>query len=130
MGIQSLSQDLPESLWDCHRITIAAKSVVAKVTATNLVPHSLAPNVENKDMLKQLEDGQHQDQENVNCCSTCEVPKLTPEKENCYLTKFTFQVLTVGILNLLKRLNNFSVNNCTHIRIRKFRCETHINGET
>ena len=42
----------------CHRITITAKSIVAKVTAANIVPHSLAPNVENEDMLKQLEDDQ------------------------------------------------------------------------
>ena len=53
----------------CHKITIAAKSIVAKITATNIVPHSLAPNVETEDMLTQLEDGQHQDQENMNCCS-------------------------------------------------------------
>ena len=36
----------------CRRITIAAKSVVAKITAANIVPHSLAPNVEDEDMLK------------------------------------------------------------------------------
>ena len=69
----------------CRRITIAAKSVVAKVTAANLVPHSLAPNVESEDMLKQLENGQ--DQENVNCCNTREIPKLTPEKEKLLFDK-------------------------------------------
>ena len=66
----------------CRKITIAAKSIVAKITAANLVPHSLAPNVE-------TEDGQHQDQdqENMNCCSTREVPKLTPEKEKLIFDK-------------------------------------------
>ena len=66
----------------CRKITIAAKSIVAKITATNIVPHSLAPNVE-------TEDGQHQDQdqENMNCCSTCEVPKLAPEKERLLFNK-------------------------------------------
>ena len=61
---------------------IAAKSIVAKITAANIVPHSLAPNVE-------TEDGQHQDQdqENMNCCSTREVPKLAPEKERLLFNK-------------------------------------------
>ena len=66
---------------------IAAKSIVAKITAANIVPHSLAPNVETEDMLTQLEDGQHQDQENMNYCSTREVPKLTPEKERLLFNK-------------------------------------------
>ena len=55
---------------------------MAKITAANLVPHSLAPNVE-------IEDGQHQnqDQENKNRCSTREIPKLTPEKEKLLFDK-------------------------------------------
>ena len=66
----------------CRKITIAAKSIVAKITAANVVPHSLAPNVE-------IEDGQHQDQdqENKNHCSTHEVPKLTSEKEKLLFDK-------------------------------------------
>ena len=60
---------------------------MAKITATNIVPHSLAPNVETEDMLTQLEDGQHQDQENMNCCITHKVPKLTPEKERLLFNK-------------------------------------------
>ena len=99
----------------CHKITIDAKSIVAKVTAANMVPHSLAPNVETEDMLTQLKDGQHQDQENVNCCSAREVPKLHPRKKDCYLTRSIFQVLTIGIPNLLKRPNSYSVNMLTHL---------------
>ena len=66
----------------CREITIAAKSIVAKITAANVVPHSLAPNVE-------IEDDQHQnqDQENKNHCSTREIPKLTPEKEKLLFDK-------------------------------------------
>ena len=71
----------------CRKITIAAKSIVAKVTAANMVPHSLAPNVETEDELVQLKNGQHQDHENVNCCSAREVPKLTPEKERLQFDK-------------------------------------------
>ena len=66
----------------CHKITIAAKSIVAKIKAANVVPHSLAPNVE-------IEDDQHQnqDQKNKNHCSTHEIPKLTPEKEKFLFDK-------------------------------------------
>ena len=72
---------------NCHKIMIAAKSIVVKVTATNMVPHSLAPNVETEDELAQLKTGQHQDRENVNCCSAHKVPKLTPEKERLLFDK-------------------------------------------
>ena len=70
------------SCHSCHKTTIAAKSIVAKITAANVVPHSLAPNVE-------IEDDQHQiqDQENKNHCSTQEIPKLTPEKEKLLFEK-------------------------------------------
>ena len=71
----------------CRKITIAAKSIVAKVTAANMVPHSLAPNVETEDELAQLKTGQHQDGENVNCCSARKVPKLTPKKERLLFDK-------------------------------------------
>ena len=55
---------------------------MAKITAANVVPHSLAPNVE-------IEDDQHQnqDQENKNHCSTREIPKLTPKKEKLLFDK-------------------------------------------
>ena len=70
-----------------HFKRVNVLSIVAKITAANIVPHSLAPNVETEDMLTQLEDGQHQDQGNVNCCSTREVPKLTPKKESLLFDK-------------------------------------------
>ena len=59
---------------------------MAKITAANIVPHSLAPNVENEDMLKQLEDDQNRLQ-NINCCETREIPKLMPEKEKLLFSK-------------------------------------------
>ena len=39
----------------CHKVTVPAKSIIAKVTAANVVPHSLAPNLDNETMLKQFE---------------------------------------------------------------------------
>ena len=44
----------------CHRVTVQAKSIVAKVSATNVVPHSLAPNLNNEDMFKQFKKYQDQ----------------------------------------------------------------------
>ena len=38
----------------CHRVTVQAKSIVAKVSAANVVPHSLAPNLDYEDMFKQF----------------------------------------------------------------------------
>ena len=35
----------------CRKVTVNAKTNIAKVTAANVVPHSLAPNLENEDML-------------------------------------------------------------------------------
>ena len=39
----------------CRKVIINAKTIIAKVTAANVIPHSLAPNLENKDMLGQYE---------------------------------------------------------------------------
>ena len=64
----------------CRKITIAAKLIVAKITAANVVPHSLDPNVE-------IEIDQHQDQEDKNHCNTREVLKLTPKKEKLLFDK-------------------------------------------
>ena len=50
----------------CCRVTINAKAIIAKVTAANVVPHSLAPNLENEDMLEQYEVCKKQLQESEN----------------------------------------------------------------
>ena len=42
VGIRNLS---------CQKITIPAKSVIAKISAANVVPHSFKPNLENNDQL-------------------------------------------------------------------------------
>ena len=78
-------------LWNhsCHSITIVVKAIIAKITAANIVPHSLAPNLDNEDMLRQLEECQKQlqDQESANRCETRKIPKLTPEKEKLLFGK-------------------------------------------
>ena len=54
IGIRNLS---------CRKITIPAKSVIAKVAAASIVPHSYAPNVENNEQLRQeFEKYQQQEQ--------------------------------------------------------------------
>ena len=44
----------------CRRVTVQAKSIVAKVSAANVVSHSLAPNLDNEDMFKQFKKYQDQ----------------------------------------------------------------------
>ena len=70
---------------------VQAKSIVAKVSTTNVVLHSLAPNLNNKDMFKQFK--KYQDQ--LQSCKTTDQPiletddppKLSPEKENLLFSK-------------------------------------------
>ena len=75
----------------CHKVTINVKTIIAKVTAANVVPHSLAPNLENEDMLEQYEacKKQLQDSENNTQLDSPkpEKPKLTTEKEKLLFSK-------------------------------------------
>ena len=75
----------------CHKVTINAKTITAKVTAANVVPHSLAPNLENGDMLEQYEacKQQLQDPENNTHSDSPKPakPKLTTEKEKLLFSK-------------------------------------------
>ena len=68
---------------------VPAKSIIAKVTAANVVPHSLAPNLDNETTLKQFEKcwEQLQTQENVGQPTNLKVPELTPEKEKLLFSK-------------------------------------------
>ena len=57
VGIRNLS---------CRKITILAKSVIAKIVAANIVSHSYAHNVENNEQLRhEVEKYQQQQQETV-----------------------------------------------------------------
>ena len=73
----------------CRKITVSAKSIIAKVTAANVVPHSLAPILDNETMLKQFLKCQEQlqAQENVGQPIDPKVPELTPEKEKLLFNK-------------------------------------------
>ena len=75
----------------CRKVTVSAKTIIAKVTAANVVPHSLAPNLENEDMLKQYEACREQLQDSKNNTQSDspkpEKPKLTIEKEKLLFSK-------------------------------------------
>ena len=73
----------------CRKVTVPAKSIIAKVTAANVVPHSLALNLDNETMLKQFEKcrNQLQTQEDVGQTANPKVPELTPEKEKLLFSK-------------------------------------------
>ena len=108
--------------YSCHKIKIAAKSIVAKITATNIVPHSLAPNVE-------TEDGQDQDQENVNCCSIHEVAKLTPEKEKLLFDKIDLSGADSWDPRLVEEAKQLFQEYAHIFCLGKFRYGTYVNGE-
>ena len=71
------------------KVMIPTKSMTAKVSAANVVPHSWAPNLDNEAMLKQFEKcrEQLQTQEDVGQFTNLEVSELTPEKENLLFSK-------------------------------------------
>ena len=75
----------------CRTVTINAKTIIAKVAAANVVPHSLAPNLENEAMWRQYEacKTQLQDLENSTQSDSPkpEKPKLTAEKEKLLFSK-------------------------------------------
>ena len=75
--------------YGCHKVTVPAKSIIAKVSAANVVPHSLAPNLDNETMLKQFENCQEQLQIQEDVCqfTNLEVPELTPKKEKLLFSK-------------------------------------------
>ena len=75
--------------YGCRKVTVPAKSIIAKVSAANVVPHSLAPNLDNETMLKQFEKcrEQLQTQENVGQPIDPKVQELTPEKEKLLFSK-------------------------------------------
>ena len=83
IGIRNLS---------CRKITVPAKSAIAKVTTANIVPHSYAPNVDNNEQLQQeFENYQQQHDETVLDETTPETvsipPTLTPERESLLFSK-------------------------------------------
>ena len=71
------------------RSRVPAKSIIAKVSAANVVPHFLAPNLDNETTLKQFEQCQLQLQtpENVSQLLDPKVPELTPEREKLLFSK-------------------------------------------
>ena len=75
----------------CRKVTVNAKTIIAKVTTANVVPHSLAPNLENEDMLGQYEACRKQLQDSKNNTRPDspkpEKPKLTTEKEKLLFSK-------------------------------------------
>ena len=67
--------------YSCHKVTVPAKSIIAKVSAANIVPHSLAPNLDNETTLKQFEQCREQLQTHE-CRSThrSESPRINTRK--------------------------------------------------
>ena len=75
--------------YSCRKVMVPAKSIIAKVSAANVVPHSLAPNLDNETTLKQFKQcwEQLQTTENVGQPIDLKVLELTPEREKLLFNK-------------------------------------------
>ena len=75
----------------CQSVTIPAKTVVAKIAAANVVPHSYAPNVESNEQLQRLSKPNSKevpnDNKNTEPGVTLGKPSLTPEREQLLFDK-------------------------------------------
>ena len=88
IGIRNLS---------CRKITVPAKSVIAKVVAANKVPHSYAPDVENNEQshqeFKKYQQQEQNERVEKTTPKTIETPPvLTLEKENLLFSKIDLTV--------------------------------------
>ena len=72
-------------------VTIPAKTVIAKIAAANVVPHSYAPNVESNEQLQRLRKLSSEnipiDSKNKAPGGPLETPPLTPEREQLLFGK-------------------------------------------
>ena len=75
----------------CQSVTIPAETVIAKIAAANVVPHSYAPNVESNEQLQRLSKLSSEDISNNGKDTEpgvpLEKPPLTPEREKLLLSK-------------------------------------------
>ena len=83
VGIRNLSY---------RKVTIPAKSTIAKIAAVNIVPHSYAPNIENNEQLQQGFEKYQQKQERAALDETVsetilKPSVLTPEKEKLLFSR-------------------------------------------
>ena len=74
----------------CQCITVPAKTVIAKIAAANVVPHSYAPNVNNEQLQKLSKLGSENiliNGKNTEPEIPLETPPLTPEREQLLFSK-------------------------------------------
>ena len=75
----------------CQSVTIPAETVIAKIAAVNVVPHSYTPNVESNEQLQRLSKLSSEDISNNGKDTEpgvpLEKPPLTPEREQLLFTK-------------------------------------------
>ena len=75
----------------CQSVMIPAKTVIAKIAAANVVPHSYAPNVESNEQLQRLSKLNSKeipnDKKDTELRVPPEIPPLTPEREQLLFSK-------------------------------------------
>ena len=74
-----------------RKMTVQAKSIVAKVSAANIVPHSFAPNLENNGRITQrnqkVPTATGTGNSDIETPTVDTPPALTPEKEKLLFSK-------------------------------------------
>ena len=87
----------------CQSVTIPAKTVVAKIAAANVVPHSYAPNIESNEQLQRLSKLNSkeipEDKKDIEPGVPLEIPPLTPERESSYCSvQLSLAALETGLM--------------------------------
>ena len=83
-------------------------------------------------MLKQFEDGQNQlqNQEDMNCCETREIPKLTPEKEKLLFSKIDLSGAEHWDPELIQEAKQLFREYAHIFALESLEYGTYINGKT
>ena len=116
----------------CQSVTIPAKTVVARIAAANVDPHSYAPNVESNEQLQRLSKSNSKlilnDNKGMEPGVTLEKPSLTPEREQLLFNKIDLGGIEDWTDNLKSKTREL-FKEYAHVS-RKFRSGSYIPGKT
>ena len=81
----------------CQSVIIPAKTVIAKIAAANVVPHSYIPNVESNEKLQRLSKLNSEeipsDNKGTEPGVPLETPPLTPEREQLLFSRIDLGII-------------------------------------
>ena len=107
----------------CQCVTVSAKTVIAKIAAANVVPHSYAPNVNNEQLQKLSKLGSENisiNGKNTEPEIPLETPPLTPEREQLLFSKINLDGIKDWTDDLKTKNPRTFPRMYTYIHPRKF----------